>query len=466
MSKLRAAIVAVVSTSLILTAGATPARADDPKPSVISTGLTDGQLLGQRNTFTPIVSPDTDIIMVLVDGVVQYGRPAKQVAESGFFFAPKAAWNGLDVELGLRAYDLERNHSEDVTTRVHIDTEAPTLTFLPSAYTKLNGAATIEFADVPADVARIKLTARSDFEVTSAPWKITWDTRAFVNQTLKPQITVTDRAGNVTYYERYYRFDNAAPEIMSSGIPGVVPPGRSELFVNVTDMTSAELEWWVDGVRRGGDLTRFTYDFGTRSRTAQVTVKARDRFGNSSSVTEKVLVDATKPTVLSVVPANGKLVRGSKITTTVRATDVSGVWADIDGRYDENPAPFTATISAGRDGKRTLTWVVQDGVQNVTRVSRTVIVDNTKASLTVTRAPKNKAKVKGTVKITAAASDRNGVAKVQLLVNGKVVATDAKAAYTFSLNTKKYGKKIKVQLRAYDRAGNVTKTSTRTWYRR
>jgi hypothetical protein len=38
---------------------------------------------------------------------------------------------------------------------------------------------------------------------------------------------------------------------------------------------------------------------------------------------------------------------------------------------------------------------------------------------------------------------------------GKVVATDAKAGYQFTLNPKKYGKKFTVQMRAYDKAGNV-----------
>jgi hypothetical protein len=57
------------------------------------------------------------------------------------------------------------------------------------------------------------------------------------------------------------------------------------------------------------------------------------------------------------------------------------------------------------------------------------------------------------------------VAKVQLLVNGKVVATDVKAGYSFTLNPKKYGKKFTVQLRAYDRAGNV-RYSGKLSYRR
>jgi hypothetical protein len=64
-----------------------------------------------------------------------------------------------------------------------------------------------------------------------------------------------------------------------------------------------------------------------------------------------------------------------------------------------------------------------------------------------------------------AATDRNGVARVQLLVNGKVVATDSKAGYSFALNPKKYGKTFTVQLRAYDKAGNVRYTGKLTHHR-
>jgi hypothetical protein len=65
----------------------------------------------------------------------------------------------------------------------------------------------------------------------------------------------------------------------------------------------------------------------------------------------------------------------------------------------------------------------------------------------------------------SAASDRNGVGRVQLFVNGKVVATDVKAGYAFALNPKKYGKNFTVQLRAYDRAGTA-RTTGKLHYRR
>lgn len=141
-------------------------------------------------------------------------------------------------------------------------------------------------------------------------------------------------------------------------------------------------------------------------------------------------------------------------TLEVRAYDTVG-----------NRAPYTVAASAGPAGFRTLTWYVTDRLGNSSRMNRTVVVDNTRPTLKITKAPKKGAKVRGTVKIAASARDRNGIARVELLVNGKVTAKDVKAGYAFSLNTKKYGKKIKIRLRAYDKAGNTTMTATRTWRR-
>ncbi len=86
--------------------------------------------------------------------------------------------------------------------------------------------------------------------------------------------------------------------------------------------------------------------------------------------------------------------------------------------------------------------------------------------MSITKGPKNKAKVKGTVKVSVSAKDTHGIARVELLVDGTVVATDRTAAYTLSVDTTKRKKRMKARVRAYDRAGNVAYTSTRTWYRR
>jgi hypothetical protein len=118
-----------------------------------------------------------------------------------------------------------------------------------------------------------------------------------------------------------------------------------------------------------------------------------------------------------------------------------------------------------KDGPQKLTWTVTDRLGNTATVERTVIADNTNPRLAITKAPKNRAKVTGTVTVKATASDRNGINRVELLINGKTVAKDTTAGYAFTIKTKKYSKKMTMRLRVYDKAGNITYTPVRTWRR-
>ena len=122
----------------------------------------------------------------------------------------------------------------------------------------------------------------------------------------------------------------------------------------------------------------------------------------------------------------------------------------------------TAVASATDDApSRSTSWTSR----HVTTVSHAITVDNTLPSVKYGQAPKNNAKLTKKFKITANATDRFGIARVQLLVNGKVVAIDTQAAYSFTVNPKNYGKKFTVQLRAYDKAGNIQHTAKRTYRR-
>jgi hypothetical protein len=207
------------------------------------------------------------------------------------------------------------------------------------------------------------------------------------------------------------------------------------------------------------------YNFGTTPRTATVDVLVRDVAGNVATKAFTLIVDPAGPTITSLSPSNGALVRGSTIYATIHATDPDGVaFPEVNGCYC-TAGPDRLFVAAGADGRKTLVFRVYDNLLNFTTVTRTVIVDNTRPALAITSAARSGARVKGIVKINASASDRNGVARVELLINGKVVARDVSAGYNFAVNTKKYGKKLRVQLRAYDRAGNSTSTSTRTWHR-
>ncbi|NMO57032.1 S8 family serine peptidase [Actinoplanes sp. TBRC 11911] len=63
---------------------------------------------------------------------------------------------------------------------------------------------------------------------------------------------------------------------------------------------------------------------------------------------------------------------------------------------------------------------------------------------------------RGRVTITAAAADQHGVAKVQLYAAGKLVSTDTTSPYALTWQTPGKSSTVRLELRAYDRAGNVT----------
>ncbi|BCJ43947.1 hypothetical protein GCM10010168_67500 [Actinoplanes ianthinogenes] len=266
--------------------------------------------------------------------------------------------------------------------------------------------------------------------------------------------------------------DDAGPTIqITSQVPGIIKGGDYCLNVSVTDPDGVDRQeiYW-DGVLTDTPV----YMLGQVSPEGPHTfeVRAWDKLGNKSTKSQAVVVDRSAPAVTWVSPRDGALVRGKNVWSTIRVSEGTRYSGWLENGHAVGPSAGTAPggtlvayLPVGRDGQYDVVWYVTDPLENHTWAQRTVTVDNTKPKLTVTKAPKNKAKVHGKVKVKAAASDRNGVAKVQLLINGKVVATDYRAGYSFTVNTKKYGKKFKVTLRAYDKAGNATTSSTRTWRR-
>ena len=195
-----------------------------------------------------------------------------------------------------------------------------------------------------------------------------------------------------------------------------------------------------------------------------VAVRVFDHADNGSHDSGTYHVDNAGPAVSSITPGNRALVRGS-VRTTAKATDPSGISSVRVTGGKATSSPWAWTVTPKAQGAHTIEWVVTDKLGNTTTARRVVVNDTVAPALKLTKAPKNNAKLTKNTTLAAAASDRNGIAKVQLLVNGKVVATDTKAGYSFTLNPKKYGKKFTVQLRAYDKAGNVRTLGKRTYRR-
>ncbi|MFI5935647.1 S8 family serine peptidase [Actinoplanes sp. NPDC051494] len=183
--------------------------------------------------------------------------------------------------------------------------------------------------------------------------------------------------------------------------------------------------------------------------------------------------DKTAPRIGAVSVRNGTKARGTVAINTSGVTDDwSGVkyvdlYVDNKLTAKDTTAPFQFNYNTKkRNNKVTFTLRAYDYAgHGSSLVTRWITADNKAPSVTITKAPKNKAKVKGTVTIKVSATDKSGVKKVELLVNGKVKATDVKAGYVLKFKAKNQPKKMKVRVRVYDKVGNVTYTKTLNYTR-
>lgn len=355
------------------------------------------------------------------------------------------------------------------------------------------------YADA-ADITSITIEATAvagGFEDVSqgaagAPAELEWDPQYFGDQDVRLSLVAIDRAGDwhrsapvTVYVDRYgptYQYVNyPTPAWLQPGWGGWYVTVHRPIWITATDRAGVNR---VELLQNGrlvrtvslGDKTSGTVslalDPATRNGHLTVTIRLVDRFGHvtSNDITEAV-VDNDPPT--GVFRPTYTYLRGTFTSWPYSEHDNVYVWSmgsyldDRKGGGATDRQPFNVRVNsrAVKDGRHTLTFSLTDLAGNTGYSRRTVYIDNTLPSISLTKAPADKAKLTKTVTLTAKANDTYGVAKVQLLVNGKVVGTDTKAGYQFTLDPKKYGKTFTMQMRAYDRAGNLRYSAKRTYHR-
>jgi hypothetical protein len=378
----------------------------------------------------------------------------------------------------ITAYDAAGNASEPVSTPVLVDRKLPKYTVSPAPGTSVrSGPMTIELNGVPADMTEVRVFDRDTDKVlatlTRAPWRYVWN----ASDDSTPIFLAVDKVGNPWYVGADYIVDDESPVInqvstVSRYLPNRLDTGKgwagtkALLEYSASDESPiARTEWWVNGVR-SSTAPRFAWDTrAITAPTARVEVRLTDAVGNTASKSFTVNIDRTVSATV-VAPAQNTLVRGTSFVTSVKVGDPRGrAWSTLLSPVRLSGSRTSAKVTAGKDGTKTIIWEVADRLGNVAQFKRTVIVDNTAPAVSFKSAPKNNTKRTKTFTVTANASDRNGIGRVELLINGKKVATDYRAGWAFKINPKKYGKKFTVQLRVYDRAGNSKLTTKRTYRR-
>ncbi|PRX16083.1 subtilisin family serine protease [Actinoplanes italicus] len=443
---------------------------DETGPVITSITPSGNEVLpGWQFTPTPRISEDHAISRSEVEFEGKIVR-RNHMWESPATVTPPTGRNG-SLTYTFRVYDYAGRMAERTAT-VMIDSTPPTGTIDAPLEGELVPGGPIDFVFTAATAEQLKLVRANDVALTqTAPRR--WTGRVTPNSLGVIHLNVYDVAGNLTDMTRTVEVDDVAPGgAITNPVAGAHVRGPADVLYTAAS-TAEQLRVTANGtpMTQLGDTPMWAATIVPPA-NGEIRVIAEDRVGNRTELVRKVVVDNDGPTATSMNPAAAARVRGTFTTGLGGVADVSGVaraelW--VDGRYlgADTTAPYALAVRTGSySGNVKLTWRLTDRLGNTRTYTRTVIADNAGPTVTITKAPKNKAKIKGTTRAYVKATDPSGVARVELLVNGKVVSRDAASGYVLSFNASKQKKTMKVQVRAYDRLGNVKYTSTRTWYRR
>jgi hypothetical protein len=313
---------------------------------------------------------------------------------------------------------------------------------------------------------------------SSAPYSWSWYTANTTNGAHTLTVKAVDSAGNtVTSTGVAVTVDNTAPTTaLTAPAQNAFVRGTVLVSATASDNLGVErVEFYAEGALIGTD-TSAPYEVSWNSATLAdgvrlLNAKAYDSAGNATS-TQSILVhtDNTLPDVALTSPAPGAFLRGTTVLAAT-ASDSMGVarvefhdGATLIGTDSNSPYQVGWNTAGVTNGAHTLTVKAFDSAGNVrTSAGMEVTVDNA-APVTALSTPAQSASVRGTVAVSATASDNLGVERVEFYAGGTLLGTATTAPYGVSWDTTAVatGSAITLTTRAYDAAGNVTVSAGRT----
>ncbi|MEV4638026.1 Ig-like domain-containing protein [Actinoplanes sp. NPDC049548] len=343
----------------------------------------------------------------------------------------------------------------------------------PAEYSAVHGVTAVTFAADP-DLAAVQLDGGPVVSLDGAgPWTTTVDLSRRPSGLQSFDTTLSYRDGTSASVSRTVLVDNDRP-VLRDGTKTTLFNQDTTFRPTVSDASDqVTVDLLVDGkVEDSDNATPYYLHFdvyGRRNGTHKLTLRATDAFGQRSEINRTVVVDTTAATVTGLTPAHKAYVRGT-FTVAAKVSDAHGVARAelyVDGVYKgrDTTAPYSFKVTT-----RQASWYqfnVFDKAGNFTSIERHIFVDTQAPKIKKLKAPKDKARVRGTVSVTLQPDDDFGVVpRAELVINGKVVARATRFPYRLKVRTGTQSRTMKVRIRVYDRAGNVTTTKTRTWYRR
>ncbi|MCY1078279.1 Ig-like domain-containing protein [Archangium lansingense] len=449
-------------------------------PTVALTAPTNNALVRGTVSLTATATDDQGVARVefYVDGTLIGTDTSSPYAAS---WDSTGAMDGAH-SLTAKAYDAAGLATTSAVVGVLTDNTPPGAALTsPAQGALLRGAVVIEAtASDSQGVTKVEFYAGATLIGTTftAPYVAGWNTTSVTSGAHTLTVKAYDGVGNVSTSAGVgVTVDNTAPTVsISAPASNALVGGTVQISATASDSSGVEkVELYVDGALIGTD-TSAPYAVSWNTATVadgahSLTAKAFDIAGNvRTSTAVSVNTDNSVPEAALTSPVPGMFFQAGYVTLDATASDSRGVTkvefydgATLLGTDTSSPYALSwYTVGVG-EGAHTLTAKAYDAIGNVgTSAGVTVTVDRT-GPATAISAPAQNALVRGIVPVSATASDTYGVERVEFYANGTLLGTTTTAPYVVSWDTTVLADGVvTLTTKAYDLAGNVTQSASRT----
>lgn len=405
------------------------------------------------------------------------------------------SWNTTTVADGphtlrARAYDKAGNLKE-VSAIVTVDNTAPSLSLndVTDGVRMSNGLVVTAGATDNLGVAKVEFFVDNLMKVADTTSPYTYTLTSITNGPHTFKVRVTDLAGTVVETQA---FSILVESIRPSGVvvtgisAGAIVKGDVQLQVSALDNAdTVRMEFWLDGQRQDAKFvevppagpamlavtTAKTYTFDTTAVSDgahQLQVKVFDTYSNSASSSAiSFKVDNLAAALTGITPQRSAYMGTVTISPVVLdAVGIKRVEFEVVGsnltKVIDSAAPYAYSLNTTLlpAGNATLRVTVVDLQDRATVNDYVLKIDNQKPVVIISSPTANQLFPIQPVAVTVDGSDNDGIAKVELWVDGKLKLTTTDQPYTFNWSTAGLVSGIhSLVAKAYDGAGNVASSA-------
>lgn len=379
--------------------------------------------------------------------------------------------NGNAVSLTNGSFSTTINLSEGLNTVTVVATDAagntttmtksarlytipPTLTVSSPSDGAITNQVSINVAGTVTDSTQVTLTVNGTPVALNSNGSFSYQYSVIEGKNIIT-ILATDAAGNKTTVARTVTRDTVAPVVTISSPSNGYLTNQSSVSISgtVTDSTVATLT--INGspvtVNSGGTFSQVV---SLVEGMNTITIIATDVAGNVTTVTRTVKEDSTPPTLTIVSPADSLVTNQMDVNVSGTVFDSTTVTLTVNGTQAViGTGGIYQSAMALQEGFNIITVIATDAAGNSITVTRTVRLETTSPTLTVTSPQDSLLTNQSTITLNGTVTDST---QVTLRVNGSIVPV-TNGTFTTSL-TLAEGQNV-ITVTATNAAGNTITVS-------